>query len=282
MAYDVSSEKLEHPLMKSLLDELIPIFKKLEIKFFVIGATARDIIMELHGEKSGRSTKDIDIAIAVEKWEEFETIESEILKLSNFKKDTIQQQRFFYLNDIMLDIVPYGGIANEKDKIFWPPDQTFAMTVLGFKEAEGDLIDVTIDGDTPIKVISLTGIFVLKIFAWLDRHKKGNKDAEDIGFILSNYLSVNQERAVDEHYDKVYDIENFTISKAGAVLLGIDLNELLSANRATRLRIKSIIERELEQPETSILFFQLIQTNNIKIEEAIESFQLFLQQINND
>lgn len=56
MDYNISSEKLEHPLLKKLLDELIPIFQKLEIKFFVIGATARDIIMELHGEKSGRRT----------------------------------------------------------------------------------------------------------------------------------------------------------------------------------------------------------------------------------
>jgi peptidoglycan/xylan/chitin deacetylase (PgdA/CDA1 family) len=40
MDYNISSEKLEHPLLKNYW-RIIPVFQKLEIKFFVIGATAR-------------------------------------------------------------------------------------------------------------------------------------------------------------------------------------------------------------------------------------------------
>jgi len=282
MAYNISSEKLEHPIIKSLLEELIPIFQKQEIKFFLIGATARDIIMELNSERGGRRTKDIDIAIAVEKWEEFEQIDREILKLPNFKKDIKQQQRYLYKHDFQLDMVPYGGISNEKDKIYWPPDQSFAMSVLGFKEAERDLVKVTIDDDIEIEVISLAGIFILKLFAWRDRHHKGNKDAEDIGFIFTNYLNIHEKRAVDNYYEEVYEINDFTITKASASLLGIDVKELLTINNATGSTIKSIIERELELNEKSTLFNQIIETNYIKIEEVIECFQLFLQKITND
>lgn len=279
MDYNISSEKLEHPLLKNLLNELIPVFQKLEIKFFVIGATARDIIMELHGEKSGRRTQDIDIAIAVDKWEELKNIEKEITQLNNFEKDPKQKQRFLYLKDFQLDIVPYGGITTAEDKIFWPPDQSFAMTVLGFEEAEKDLVRVKIDDTLEIDIVSLTGIFILKLVAWKDRHHKGNKDADDMGFILLNYLNIYEERAVMEHYDEVYEIEDFTITKAGAALLGIDINILLSDNEINKAKLKAIIETEINAEENSILFNQIIETNHLKFDDILDCFQLLNNKI---
>jgi len=279
MDYNISSEKLEHPLLKKLLDELIPLFQKLEIKFFVIGATARDIIMELHGEKSGRRTQDIDIAIAVEKWEEFETIENEIVQLSDFEKDPKQQQRFLYLNDFQIDVVPYGGITTADDKIFWPPDQSFAMTVLGFEEVEKDLVRVKIDDTLEIDIVSLAGIFILKLVAWKDRHHKGNKDADDMGFILLNYLNIYEERAATEHYDEVYEIENFTKTKAGAALLGIDINKLLADNEISKGKFKAIIEAEINAEENSVLFNQILETNHIKFDDILDCFQILYQKI---
>ncbi|MGV0752594.1 nucleotidyl transferase AbiEii/AbiGii toxin family protein [Empedobacter brevis] len=279
MDYNISSEKLEHPLLKKLLDELIPVFQKLEITFFVIGATARDIIMELHGEKSGRRTQDIDIAIAVDKWEEFETIEKEIVQLADFKKDPKQQQRFLYLNDFQLDIVPYGGITTAEDKIFWPPDQSFAMTVLGFEEAEKDLVRVKIDDTLEIDIVSLTGIFILKLVAWKDRHIQGNKDADDMGFILLNYLNINEERAAMEHYEEIYEIDDFSITKAGSVLLGMDMNKLLADNETGRDKLKAIIKTEIDAAENSILFNQIIETNHIKFDDVQDCFQILNQKL---
>lgn len=136
MSYKISSEKIDHPLLKPLLEELIPFFKQQGVKFFVIGATARDIILEINGEQSGRRTQDIDIAITIDKWEQFEKISVELTKLDRFSKDKTQKQRFLYLNEFQLDIVPYGAIMGENDKIYWPPDQTFAMNVLGYNEAQ--------------------------------------------------------------------------------------------------------------------------------------------------
>jgi predicted nucleotidyltransferase len=279
MDYNISSEKLEHPLLKKLLNELIPVFQKLEIKFFVIGATARDIIMELHGEKSGRRTQDIDIAIAIDKWSAFSTIEKEITNLSDFKKDPKQQQRFLYLNDFHLDIVPYGRITTAEDKIFWPPDQSFAMTVLGFEEAEKDLVRIEIDEVLEIDIVSLTGIFILKLVAWKDRHYKGNKDADDMGFILLNYLNIHEERAAMEHYEKVYEIDDFTITKAGAALLGIDINNLLAENETNKSKLKAIIETELNAEENSVLFNQVLETNHIKFDDIKACFQIINEKL---
>lgn len=279
MDYNLSSEKLEHPLLNKLLNELIPVFQKLEIKFFVIGAIARDIIMELHGEKSGRRTQDIDIAIAVDKWEEFEAIEKAIVQLPDFKKDQKQQQRFLYLNDFQLDVVPYGGITTAEDKIFWPPDQSFAMTVLGFEEAEKDLVRVKIDDTLEIDIVSLTGIFILKLAAWKDRHHNGNKDADDMGFILLNYLNIHEERAAMEHYEAVYEIESFSIIKAGAVLLGMDMNKLLADNENSKTKLKAIIKTEIDAAENSVLFNQIQETNHIKFDDILDCYMILNQKL---
>lgn len=96
MSLDISSDKLTHPLLKPILLELTAYFKQAGISFFVIGATARDIVMELHNEKSGRLTHDLDIALTVNDWEQWQKVEEEIVSLENFIKDADQKQRFLY------------------------------------------------------------------------------------------------------------------------------------------------------------------------------------------
>lgn len=71
MSYKINSDKLAHPLLKPILKELDNYFNKSGIQFFVIGATARDIVMEIHNEKSGRLTHDLDIAIAISNWDQY-------------------------------------------------------------------------------------------------------------------------------------------------------------------------------------------------------------------
>ena len=278
MDYKLDIEKLGHPLLKELLGELIPVFAKLKINFYIVGATARDIILEIHNISPDRRTKDIDFAIAIDNWEEFDNLEKEMLSHANFTKDPKQKQRFFYLNDFEIDIVPFGQIADEKDKIFWPPKKNFAMTILGFKEIESETIIVNIGG-FEIKVASLDGIFLLKLFAWKDRNIRGNKDADDLGFILQNYLNINEERAATKHYNEVYEIETFTSIKAGAVLLGIDISKILENSEHTKEKLKSIVQTELDLNEKSILFNQIIETNRISYNEIYDAFLLFNQQL---
>lgn len=280
MSYNISSDKIEHPLLKPLLEELIPFFEQQGVRFFVIGATARDIILEINGEKSGRSTKDIDIAITIENWEEFENISEELIKLPSFTKDLKQQQRFLYLGNFQLDIVPFGNIMSENDKIYWPPDQSFAMNVLGFKEVQNETISITLDDKIEFKVVNLIGIFLLKIVAWRDRNHKGNKDADDLVFIMKNYLNIHQERAVDNYFEEVYQIENYTELKAGASLIGIDLKELVKDNPKLLDFLINTLNEELEKKEESKLLNQMIETHKIlQFDESYDCIQIIVNQL---
>ena len=280
MSYKISSEKIEHPLLKPLLEELIPFFEKEGVKFFVIGATARDIILEINGEQSGRRTQDIDIAITIDKWEKYKEISEELTKLGNFSKDKNQKQRFLYLDKFELDIVPYGDIMEENDKIYWPPDQDFAMTVLGFNEVQKATVSVTLDDEIEFDVVNLIGIFLLKIVAWRDRNQKVNKDADDLVFIMKNYLNINDERAATEYYDQVYDIENYTELKASSSLIGIDLKELVKYNSKLLDFLIATLNVELEKKEGSILLNQMIETHTgLQFDELYECIQIIVNQL---
>jgi len=259
MSYNISSDQLQHPLLKPIFKALSEFFGKKGIHFYVIGATARDIIMHLHNEKSGRATHDLDIAIAVDNWDRYKEIEEGILSLDGFTKDSHQQQRFLYLEKFELDLVPFGEVMKQDDKIFWPPDESVAMSVLGFSEVATTTHTVDIDKETSIQIASLAGIFLLKLVAWSERNIETNKDADDMGFIISNYLSINQDRVLSDHLD-LYEDENFDTNTAGARLIGRDLKEILS-NEESKNKIDTILKQELERKEESRLINQIIETN---------------------
>ena len=67
-----------------------------------------------------------------------------------FEKDKAKHQRFYY-GDYEIDVVPYGYVAKEDDNIYWPPEETIAMSVKGFGEVLSDAITVSIDDRFTVK-----------------------------------------------------------------------------------------------------------------------------------
>lgn len=154
------------------------------------------------------------------------------------------------------------------------------MSVLGFDAAEEASLKVKVDQEIEIQIASLSGIFLLKITAWKDRYRKTNKDADDIGFILENYLSINEERAAVNHYDEIYT-EEFTTVKGGATLLGIDISEILKEYPDDLTAIKQILIDTVDKKEHSILINQIIETHKmLSYEEVLESIQNIINQLN--
>ncbi len=260
MSYNISSDEFQHPLLKPILEKLTKYFSKEGIHFFVIGATARDIIMKIHDEKSGRATLDLDIAIAISNWDEFQKVEEGIVNIEGFEKDQKQKQRFIYLNYFHVDIIPFGEVMKENDKIYWPPEEEVALSVLGFSEVNEDADTIIVDDEVEIRVASLAGVFILKIVAWRDRHISGNKDADDMAFIINNYYTINEQRAIEDHYD-LFEVEDFDIQLAGARLLGRDIAKLLSNYNSTKSKLVGILASEAGKGEESRLINQILDTH---------------------
>ncbi|MFD2938461.1 nucleotidyl transferase AbiEii/AbiGii toxin family protein [Flavobacterium notoginsengisoli] len=263
MSYPISSNKFDNPLLKELLQELTLYFDSIGTQFYIIGATARDIIFSaIHDQEPGRKTFDLDIAIAIPNWDDFEKIAAALCNLENFTKSPKQKQRFHYKGIYELDIVPFGEIAKEDQNIYWPPEEDHAMSVKGFSEVAKNTITLNVDEEFTVQVASLPGIFILKLIAWKDRHYKTSKDADDISFILDTYLGINEDNLEEKNYD-IYEDDNYDTYNAGATLIGRDLKKLFTGQPDIKNEALAIIERELETAEQSILISQIMKSNII-------------------
>lgn len=267
MGLKITSDKIANPLLVDLLKKLTDIFNRMGREFYVIGATARDIIIrQLVGTASGRKTNDLDIAIAIPDWSVFDEIK-ERLVADGFQKSQHLHQRFYY-GEYELDVVPYG-VAKEDDNIYWPPEEEIAMSVKGFDEVLSEAIIVSIDNEFDIKIASLHGLFILKFNAWLDRNLKTSKDAEDLSFILSNYFMANLDRNV---YPEVYDWERFDVYIVGGYWLAHDLLHLLSKEQLSYYM--GCIERELDKADESRLLLQIIEScKGVTYDKVKEAWQ---------
>lgn len=280
MSCNISSEGFSSPILKELLKKLTDYFQSIGSDYYIIGATARDIILSsIHNQTSARRTADLDIAIAIKDWDKFEQISKELCEIDGFHKSNKQKQLFWYKWDFKLDILPFGEVAKEDNTIYWPPGEEFAMSVVGFTEVANNALDVTIDDEFTVKVASLPGIFVLKLAAFRDRKDQTNKDADDLAFIIENYLDINIERAAAEHYD-IYEVENFSTFTAGATLLGRDIKSILGENAKTIQTFIQIIEGELKLEDESVLVNQIIETHkNLEYDTVVEAFNIILQEL---
>ncbi len=270
MNFQISSEKIGNRLLVALLRKVSCCFAEMEQSFFVIGATARDILIrQLVGVSSGRKTRDLDLAIAIPDWEDFEHIK-QVLLANGFEKEPKMYQRFYY-GDYEMDIVPYGDIAREDGCIYWPPEEDIAMSVKGFSDVLSNAITVTID-DFDIKIASLHGLFILKFNAWLDRNVQTSKDAVDMAFILENYFLANVDRGF---HSEVYDWEDFDEIEIGAYWLAYDILAFLSKEHLIYYR--QCLQQEVEKEENSKLLQQLSDSSSaFSYEQFLSALQKML------
>jgi len=272
MSYNISSENFSNPVLKELLEKLTGFFNSIDAEFYVIGATARDIILSgIYNQIPTRKTNDLDIAIAIPDWLKFHEIAAGLCSLDGFEKSNKQTQRFLYKTFFQLDIVPFGEIAHADNHIYWPPEESQAMSVAGFTDVAKHTFEITIDDRFKIYVASLPGIFILKLNAWKSRNIETNRDADDMAFIITNYLGINEERAAAQNYD-LYEAEDFSTFIAGASLLGRDMKEILMANPEILKEFIGILRAEIDKSDESKLINQIIETHSsLKYEDVYGS-----------
>lgn len=271
MDLTISSKKIGNPLLVELLRKLSVSFNRMHREFYVIGATARDIILkQVVGSESKRRTMDLDIAIAIPNWEAFAEVQ-DVLVADGVEKSRDFKQRFYY-REYELDIVPYGNVAKENDIIYWPPEEDIAMSVKGFDEVLSNSITVSIDNEFSVKIASLHGLFVLKLDAWVDRNLVTSKDAEDMSFILQNYFMANMDRGI---HSEVYDWEDFQEYVVGAYWIAFDIANLLKKEHLTYYI--DIIKDELKKEEESRLINQIVEnTRNVNYDNVRKAWQMIV------
>lgn len=207
---------------------------RLSIPFLIVGAAARDMLMHhYYGVAIQRATTDVDFAVDVADWEAYQSLTASLIN-RGFEK-TRQKQRLKADNHMLIDIVPFGAIADTNGDIQWPPDQDVEMNVLGFQEAINAPVELKVK-DTPeliVPVASVPGFLLLKLVAWGDRTANLRpKDAIDIKFMIQKYASIDP--SVDSVWTQPELIDHYDgdIECVAAQLLGRLVNELAKADSA--------------------------------------------------
>lgn len=218
--------------------------------YFLIGAKARDILLEYFGKNEAqRATLDTDIAISCKNWDAFYKIKNAFIYNGAFVADDKHEHRVISKYGV-LDILPFGNIGKEGPNIKWPPDYDIEFSLIGFDDAYKSAIDININ-DITIKITSSLGLALLKLLAWLSR--KTQKDASDFSYFISNYLDFgNQDRFYEEHYDLLAG--NFDYTLSGCRLLGRDLKNL---SLETKLRLKEFFDNKHLADQLAISIAQI-------------------------
>ncbi|MCY7296763.1 nucleotidyl transferase AbiEii/AbiGii toxin family protein [Alteromonas sp. a30] len=215
--------------------------------FFIAGATARDIILHhIFGRNAGRRTQDIDTAIYVSSWEEFNEMKYALIRAGLSETREIQRLRDNE-SGLPIDIIPFGHIADNNFDVSWPPEHWVTLSIAGFQEAFDASITVDIGYETPIRVASLAGLALLKLIAWNDRHLTTDKDASDFFTLLEQYQDIHSDRLYEDSIpgEKL----DFAPFRMGAYLLGFDTKLLLNGKSFDQLQNvqTTLSERFLQQ-----------------------------------
>ncbi|PWQ98018.1 nucleotidyl transferase AbiEii/AbiGii toxin family protein [Leucothrix pacifica] len=220
----------------------------LDIPFMVIGASARDILLDASNISPIRATRDVDLAIEIANWERFGELKAALIETKSFKPDKAMQ-RVIFEDHLPIDLVPYGAIETNAE-ISWPPDHVILMSVAGMTDVFDASLSLPITNSPEaldINVASSTGIALLKLLAWESRKASITKDAEDLYFLIRHYIDLgNQENLQTNHEDLFDDIDT-----AHARLLGRDLLALCSPQ--TLSTVKTILDRETDDSNESVL-----------------------------
>jgi predicted nucleotidyltransferase len=239
-------------LTVEIVREIQKTSKALGVELLLVGAQAKVILLEnIHGLNPGRATGDIDFAFAVESWEQFEQIKLSLIATGNFSELPKTAQRLLYKSSLIkheyiVDIIPFGAVQDANNMIAWPPDMDVVMSVSGYQEALESALLVEIGTNLTIKVVSLPGLAILKIFAWSERGTTTeNKDAIDLLTLLRAYYEAgNTDRIYEEPDSATLESLDYNQELMGAWLLGYDAATI--ADESTIERITALLEDKKE------------------------------------
>ena len=205
----------QHPEAFNVLKEVFELFS---IRYFLIGAQAKDVHFYQKGIKPSRGTRDIDFAVMVRDLNQYKLL-LEALQEKGFEKTKDLYRLNWKAGETVIDILPFGQIEQNYTVNF--DERDVGLSVLGYSELSDDLQNFFIDEQQSISVPvpPLHGIFLLKLLSWNDKKPDREKDLIDLNQILSHYWDFIEEEVYEKHLD-LFDNNGFTKEMAAANVLG--------------------------------------------------------------
>lgn len=110
--------------------------KDLDLAYCLIGAMARDVLLgHVFGLDPGRATRDVDVAFALESWEQFQQIQHRLIAGGRCVAARDVTHRLLFSPDgatqqYIVDLIPFGGVEQSTHTIAWPPDMQVIISTV--------------------------------------------------------------------------------------------------------------------------------------------------------
>lgn len=241
----VAPERPVAPIALDVLTLVDRVARDIGLDYFVTGAMARDLLLyHVFGLETGRATLDVDLAVAVDSWPEFEAIKTRLVETGTVTADTNRPHRLFYgasagARGYPLDLLPFGGLEQRPSEIAWPPDLSVVMNVAGYREALAAAEQVELRTGLVVRVASLPSLAVLKLLAWNDRGREDSRDARDFALLLRSYREAGNEDRLYGDEISLLEAVGYDIELAGARLLGKDAARIVAP--PTRAQVVALL-----------------------------------------
>ncbi len=254
---------------------LSDIFRHRSIRFFLIGAQARDLHLFRQGIKPVRGTRDIDFAVMVESIGHYNELLAALTE-KGFERTSDPYRLNWKQGETVIDLLPFGQIAQDYTVHFTERD--IELCVLGYAELTEELEEHYLDKEQTfsLPVPPLHGIFLLKLLSWDDKKPDREKDLADLSLILDKYWNFVENEAYEQHQD-LFDDDNFKGNRAAARILGRHLKGTLARSEVLGRRIIRILEEQaaaVDPPGPLLRYFaseqdQPIMTVRILLDEIL-------------
>lgn len=276
MSLDFSDKPDLAPLAQVTRD-LQTVAAPLGTEFFLMGAAARDLLLTYaHGIAPDRLTKDVDFAVMVGGWTEFDIMRTQLIARGAFnpRAGPAAHRLSHAATGLPLDIVPFGGVERADRTIAWPPANAEVFDCFGMQEAFRASQLVQLPNGIQIHVASIPALALLKIFAWRDRkYSAPGRDASDLLLYLRHYMDCgNLDRAAIEHPD-LFEVDAYDNQVAGTILLTRDMAKLLDSQAIAT--VLGILEPEADEAGQLLLAGQ----SNLDLERARHLLMAMCQEL---
>jgi predicted nucleotidyltransferase len=259
-------KELAIPYFKEVFDCIDEVMIKLNVPYYLIGASAVALNLLRDGIKPSRGTKDIDFAIMISSIQEFELIVEELLKFGFNKVEapwTLYHPNF----NTVIDLLPFGEIE-EKFTVNFNQRNTY-LHVLGLTEVLQEPETIKIE-EKSLQIPSLPGMVILKLIAWSDRPEDRGNDLYDILRIIEHYFDLNFDEIVEHHFDTFPDDDKLDQFKIAARVLGRKASKFLNVSKAINDRILKTINENVVNVKKSAIAKQWIRDKDWDLKYAVE------------
>lgn len=270
-------KELSIPYFKEVFDCIDEVMIKLNVPYYLIGASAIALELLKKGIKPSRGTKDIDFAIMISSIKEFEAIAEELIKYG-FISVRDSSWRFYSSNyNIVIDLLPFGEIEEEFTVNF--NERHTDLHVLGFSEVLQDSVKVEIE-EKSVQIPSIEGMVILKLIAWSDRPEVRSSDLYDILKIIEHYFDLKFDEIIEHHNDVFPEEGEIDQIKISARVLGRNTSKYLRLSQAINERILKTINDNVANVENSAIAKQWVKGKDWDLEYAVEILEEFKTGLN--